>query len=117
MRYQSDYPKLESAKVAKKYLIYQLFRGGRVADSGFLVVQLESLIIALITHSGGRTLRSPGVLDDHKAAGVDYQSDYQNLQVRSSRTQSSPRDPLPGVSDNSFDNRLKRADPALTRDP
>ena len=63
--------------MAEKYSIYQLFRGGRVADSGSLVTQLESPIIALITHSGGRTLRSPGILDDHKAAGVDYHNDSQ----------------------------------------
>ena len=64
------------------------------------------MIFALIIESGGRPLRSPGILDDHKAAGVDYQSEYQNLQMRSSRTQSSPHDPLPEVSDNRFDNRL-----------
>ena len=68
---------LSIAKVAERYLIYQLFRGGRVADSGFLVAQLESLIIALIIDSGGRTLRSPGILDDHKVAGVDCHNDYQ----------------------------------------
>jgi len=87
-----------------------------VADSDFLVAQLESLIIALVIDSGGRPLCSPGIFDDHKAAGVDYQSDYQSPQVRSSRTQSSPRDPLPGSPDNRFGNRLKRADSALTRD-
>ena len=88
-----------------------------MADSGFLVAQLESLIIALITHSGGRTLRSPGVLADHTPAGVDYQSDYQNLQARSSRTQGSPRGPLHGIRDNRFDNALGRTDSALPEDP
>ena len=87
-----------------------------MADSGFLVAQLESLIIALITHSGGRTLRSPGILDDQKAAGVDYQSDYQNLQVRSSRTQGSQRGPLHGICDNRFDNPHGRTDSALPGD-
>ena len=67
--------------------------------------------------AGGRTLRSPGILDDHKAAGVDYQSDYQNLQVRSPRTQGSPRDPPHGISDNRFDNPLGRTDSALPGDP
>ena len=84
-----------------------------MADSEFLVAQLESPIITLIIDSGGRTLRSPGIVDDHKAAGVDYQSDYQNLQVRSSRTQGSPRGPLHGICDNRFDNPLARTDSAL----
>ena len=39
-----------------------------MADSEFLVAQLESPIITLIIDSGGRTLRSPGILEYHNAA-------------------------------------------------
>ena len=42
-----------------------------------VVLCMGSVIIALITHTDGRTLRSPGILDDHKAAGVDYHNDSQ----------------------------------------
>ena len=41
---------------------------------------LASLIIALIIDSGGRTPRSLEILANQKAAGVYYQSDYQNNQ-------------------------------------
>ena len=81
------------------------------------VPHLDILITALIIDSDGRTPRLPGILDNHKAARVYYQSDYQNIQARSSRTQSSQRSPPPSVSDNRFDNRPGRMDPELARDP
>ena len=67
--------------------------------------------------ASGRSPRSPGIVDDHRAAGVDYQSDYQDLQMRPSRTRGSPRDPPPGISDIRFDNRREWTVSALARYP
>ena len=60
-----------------KAIIRTSRRGHHELRVRHVVLCMGSVIIALITHSGGRTLRSPGILDDHKAAGVDYHNDSQ----------------------------------------
>ena len=44
-----------------------------MADSGFLVAQLESLIIALIIDSGGLVI--PSILGNFEASGSEFDSE------------------------------------------